>query len=160
MATITVFHESVNKYYQINVGIFSSVVDAIHDVPSDGSVDFYLKITTNMKKPDGSSFSEYLVRELSDVPVGYSTATTFTELVNDYIEYFIVQSEFGQSSSSSTSSTSSNSSSSSTTSSSTSSNSSSSTSSNSSSSTLSSTSSSYIELWSSSSSSSSSSVSP
>jgi len=113
MTTIRVFNEEQNKYYQVDVSLFSAVMDRVNNLPSNGDIDYYLKITTTMKYPDGTSFGEYVIRNLSDVPTGYSAATTFTQLVNDYIEYFQVQATLGQSSSSSSSSSTSSSSSSS-----------------------------------------------
>jgi hypothetical protein len=53
------------------------------------------------KAVDGSAHPIYIIRTLSDVPTGYLPATTFTELVDDYVQYFIDQAELGQSSSSS-----------------------------------------------------------
>lgn len=164
MATIYVFNEAENKTYTVTVDVFGTVVDKLLALPTDGDIDYYLKISTTMRKAvDNSAFPVSIIRTLNDVPPGYLAATDFTDLIENYIEYYMDESELGASTSSSSTSSKSSSSSSSTSSSSkssssTSSKSSSSTSSkstSSSSSTSSSTSSSYIENWSSSSSSSS-----
>lgn len=110
MATISIYQEEDNKTYQVSVDINSSILDLVNGSPSNGDIDYYLKITTTLKKSsDGSSFPTYVIRNMSDVPDGYSTATTFTELVDDYVQYFIDQAQLGQSSSSSESSSSSSS---------------------------------------------------
>ena len=159
MATIQVFNESENRFYQVQVNLFVNTLDLVNGSPSNADTDYYLKITTNMKKTDGTSFGEFVVRTMADVPtdgpVTY-TPTTFAQLVNNYVDYFLVMAEYGQSSSSSSFSSSSSSYIENWSSSSNSSNSSSSSTSSSSSS---SSSSSYIENWSSSSSDSSSSSS-
>ena len=152
MATIQVYHEEENRFYQVSVTINSTVLDMVPGGSvSDAEIDYYLKITTTIRREDGTAFPQYVVRSLADAAPGYGAATTFTELVNDYVAYFIVQAGLGQSSSSSSSSSNSSSSVSSESSSSISSESSSSKSSSSSSSSSSS------EQYSSSSSSSSSS---
>lgn len=101
MATISIYQEEDNKTYQVSVDINSSILDLVNGSPSNGDTDYYLKITTTLKKSDGSSFPTYVIRNMSDVPDGYSTASTFTELVDDYVQYFIDQAQLGQSSSSS-----------------------------------------------------------
>jgi len=157
MAIVQVFHEEDNKFYTVSFTLKKGVL-----IAGSGVDVYYMVVETSMKKHDGTSFTPFLVQTLSDVPPGYSAATTFTALVQDYIAYFIAASGLGASSSSSLSSSSTSSSSSSTsssTSSSSSTKSSSSSSSTSSSSSSTSSSSSYIERWSSSSSSKSSSSS-
>ena len=161
MATIQVFNESENRFYQVQVNLFVNTLDLVNGSPSNADTDYYLKITTNMKKTDGTSFGEFVVRNMADVPtdgpVTY-TPTTFAQLVNNYVDYFLVMAEYGQSSSSSSISSSSSSYIENWSSSSNSSSSSTSSSSSSSTSTSSSSSTSYIENWSSSSSSSSGSL--
>jgi len=107
MATIQVYHQEENRYYQVNVNLASAI---LQDAGS-GRMDYYLTISTNLKKRDGTAYPTYKVTTLADVPAGTSPApTTWTELVDDYVSYFVEQSELGQSSSSSTSSSSSSSS--------------------------------------------------
>ena len=111
MPTISIYQEEDNRTYQVNVDVNTAIFDRVNGAPSDYQADYYLIITTNMKKAvDNSSYPTYIIRNLSDTPPGYLAATTFTELVNDYIEYFSDQSELGQSSSSSSFSSSSSSS--------------------------------------------------
>jgi len=102
MPTISIYQAEDNKTYQVSVDINSSILDMVDGSPSDCQTDYYLKITTTLKKAiDNSSHPIYIIRTLSDVPTGYLPASTFTELVDDYVEYFINQAELGQSSSSS-----------------------------------------------------------
>jgi len=153
MATIYVFNEAENKTYTVTVDVFGTVVDKLLALPTDGDIDYYLRISTTMRKTvDNSAFPVSIVRTLDDVPPGYPTATDFTDLVENYIEYYMDESELGASTSSSSLSSVSSSSKSTSSSSSTSMSSFSSSSSSSSSS-------SYIENWSSSSMSSSTSSS-
>jgi hypothetical protein len=102
MPTISVYQAEDNKTYQVSVDINTAILDRVNGSPSDCQADYYLKITTTMRKAvDGSAHPIYIIRTLSDVPTGYLPATTFTELVDDYVQYFIDQAELGQSSSSS-----------------------------------------------------------
>jgi hypothetical protein len=105
MATINVYHDETNTTYQV----FAYVRDRR---VGDGR-QYFLDISTNMVKPDGSSFDTFQVESLSDVaPDLGSPAADWTELVRGYVDYFVSQAELGQSSSSSSSSLSSSSSSS------------------------------------------------
>ena len=97
--TIRVFNQSDSKYYTVTVDFASSVINAVNGVPTNIETDYYLKISTTMKF-HGAAFPEYLVRTLNDVPAGYAPAN-FTELIQDYIDYFVTQAELGWSSSSS-----------------------------------------------------------
>jgi hypothetical protein len=102
MPTISIYQAEDNKTYQVSVDINTAILDRVNGSPSDYQADYYLKITTTMRKAvDGSAHPIYIIRTLSDVPTGYLPATTFTELVDDYVQYFIDQAELGQSSSSS-----------------------------------------------------------
>jgi len=135
--TIRIYNQANNRYYTATVDAFANILD---NNGTDMNVDYYLKITTTMRiSVTNAAFPQYVIRYLTDVPPGYSSpAATFTDLINDYIDYFITQANLGYSSSSTSSSSSVSSESSSSNS---------------------SSSSSYIENWSSSSNSSSSSSS-
>ena len=110
MATISIYQVENNRTYQMTVNIASAVLEKISGSPSDAAVDYYLTVSTTLRKSsDNSLFPTYVVRGLYDVPPGYATASSFTELVDDYIEYFITQAELGMSSSESSSSSSSSS---------------------------------------------------
>ena len=101
MATIQVYHEEENKFYQVNV----NVNVAILSTDSTGAINYYLTISTNIKKYGGVSFPIFRVQDLTDVAPGYSSpAANFTELIEDYVQYIITTAELGMSSSSSTSS--------------------------------------------------------
>ena len=104
MATIQVYHEENNRTYQVNVVLNRTLLS-----DGSGSAEEYLLISTTIRKADGTAFGTYRVKDLTDVPPGYPTASDFTELVNDYIEYFMDQAQLGQSSSSSSLSSSSSS---------------------------------------------------
>jgi hypothetical protein len=107
MATVQIKHEEDNSTSTVTITLQSTILS-----DQDMVRDSYLLISTNIKRVDGSGFPTYLVRDLTDVAPGAGAATTWTELVNDYIEYFVAEAEFGQSSSSSSSSSDSSSSSS------------------------------------------------
>ena len=104
MATIQVYVEEQNRNYNVTVNLVNGVLD-------DGTGDsiYYLTLSTTLTYPDGTRFPTYVIQDLTDTPPGYGAAATFTELVNDYIGYFLVQGEVGQSSSSSSTSESSSS---------------------------------------------------
>lgn len=107
MATVQIYEEESNQYFQVNVTMAQNVLDI-----GTGAFVLYLKVNTTIKNPlTGGSLPEFSVRTLYDVPPGaYSSpAADFTELVNDYINYYITYGELGQSSSSSNSSSSSSS---------------------------------------------------
>jgi len=107
MATIQVYHQEENRFYQITVSLATAVL------PTDnlGRTTNYLTISTNMKYPDGTAFPVFRVVDLTDVPPSYTPPDAdWTELVNHYIAYFIDQAGLGYSSSSSSLSSSSSSS--------------------------------------------------
>jgi len=108
MSNITFYSEQSNKQYKVNFDLkFTYHVDGV------GVNEYYLDIYTSIPKKDGSSFDHYVVRTLDDYPPGGSTATDWTDMITQYINYFVEISEQIASSSSSSSSTSSSSSSSS-----------------------------------------------
>jgi len=100
-STITVFRQSAGQYYQIVVDLISGVLAVNPDSTTTGELDCYIKITTTIRKTDGTAFSEVVVRNLSDVPPGFSPASTFSELIGQYVDYFLTTAEYGMSSSSS-----------------------------------------------------------
>jgi len=104
MATIKILHEEDGSTSSVNVILASAILS-----DQDMVRDSYLLISTTIKKVDGTAFPTYLVRDLTDVAPGAGASTTFTELVNDYIDYFVNEAELGQSSSSSSNSSSSSS---------------------------------------------------
>lgn len=120
MGQVTVYHEEDNAYYTVMFDLRSSLLS-----DGSGASEYYLLISTSIRKPDRSAMSTYVVKALTDVPPGYSPpAASWTELCQWYIEYYMDQAELGYSTSSSSLSTDSSSSNSSSTSSSLSSNSS------------------------------------
>ena len=111
MATISIYQAEDNRYYQVSVDIATSVLDRTYgSVNTNPDIDYYLRISTTLKKSDNTAFSKYVVRTLADVPPGYGTALNFTDLVDDYVNYFITEAQLGWSSSSSSLSSSSSSS--------------------------------------------------
>ena len=107
MATVQIYHEEDGRTSSISITLASAIVSDMDMVR-----DSYLLISTGIRKLDGSGFPTFLVRSLSDTAPGAGVATDFTDLVNGYVDYFVNEAEFGQSSSSSSSSTSESSSSS------------------------------------------------
>jgi hypothetical protein len=108
MATISILHEEDGSTSTVTVVLQSTILS-----DQDMARDAYLLISTNIKKVDGTAFPVYVIRDLTDVAPGAGAATTFTILVNDYIDYFVNEAQLGYSSSSSSSSSGSSSSSSS-----------------------------------------------
>ena len=100
MGTINIYNDENNRTYQINVDLIQSVLDDT----TDGSIDMFLRIRTNIPNPSGPAFGTFLVRSLADVAPGKPPASNFDDLILGYIEYFSEQGELGQSSSSSSSS--------------------------------------------------------
>ena len=106
MATANIYHEENNTNYTVVFNVESGILD-----DASAGFDYYLKITTTIKMPDGTGFGEILVRTLSDVPQdgGAATSANFTTLCNRWIQYFLTTAGFGASSSSSSTSSSSSS---------------------------------------------------
>ena len=100
MATVQIFHEEDGSTSTVTVSLQNGLLsDSLMENES------YLTISTSIRKVDGTVFPTYVIRDLTDVAPGASSpAVNFTTLVNGYIEYFVSQAEFGQSSSSSSSS--------------------------------------------------------
>ena len=111
MATINVFNEEDGKTYTVTVNLVAGILDRINGLPTDLNIDFYLQLSTTIKKVDNSSFPIFIIRNLSDTPTGFGVAASWSELINNYVDYFLTQSTYGMSSSSSTSSSSTSSSS-------------------------------------------------
>lgn len=108
MGTISIYHEENNATYSVTFDLRSTLMS-----DGDATYDYYLVVSTNIPKSDGTSFGTYTVKSLSDVPAGSTPpASTWTELCQWWIEYFMDQAELGYSSSSSTESSSSSTSSS------------------------------------------------
>lgn len=99
MGTITVFSKADNKNYSVKTELFNTVIST----GTTGGNEVYLKITTDMKKPDKTAFPEFMVRTLADVCPSCGAASNFTDLINGYVAYFIGNSEIETSSSSSSS---------------------------------------------------------
>ena len=108
MATINVYHDEDNKTYQINVSLKQSFLSPELGTGgaglTDANLEFYLTINTTIKKVDNTGFGTYVVRSLSDVAPGAGPASSWTELINDYVDYFLTAAEMGMSSSSTSSS--------------------------------------------------------
>jgi len=113
MPNVRVYNETDNRIYTVTMDIFTSVLDKVHGLSSDGAngaVDFYMRVSTTMRRSsDNSALPEFIIRDLTDVPPGYATALNFTELFDDYVEYYVDQAELGQSTSSSSATSSSSS---------------------------------------------------
>ena len=96
MSTVRILNDENGIYYNVNFDLQSSLL-------SDGSGDndYFIIVSTTIKDPVGASLPNYYVRTLSDLPPGGSPVTNFTDLMKEYIDYYISQSTLGQSSSSS-----------------------------------------------------------
>jgi len=108
--TIRVFDAPNNRYFTVTVDLATSVLSYVNGVITDMTPDYYLKIITSMTKSDDTAFPKFLVRSLADYAPGFGAVDNFTDLINNYVDYFIYYAEVGMSSSSSTSSSSSSSS--------------------------------------------------
>ena len=106
MSSFQIYHEEEDKFYTITVNIVASALlgNDVGGPEKSPETKYYLTLSTSIRNPDGSAFPTYLIENLGDTAPGASAATTFTELIDGYAEYFLTQSEFGQSSSSSSSS--------------------------------------------------------
>ena len=109
MAVITVLHEETGLTSNITIDVLGANFSDNLDLSKS---EAYLRVNTNIRKFDNTTFPTYFVKDGSDTAPGYPSTNNFTELVNGYIEYFVDTAGLGQSSSSSSSSTSSSSSSS------------------------------------------------
>lgn len=110
MGTINVYHDEDDKTYQVvatlKQGILSPELSTGGTGLTDAATEIYLEITTTIKKVDGSLFPKFIVRSLNDVAPGAATnpATSWTILMNEYVEYFLTTATLGMSSSTSSSS--------------------------------------------------------
>ncbi len=105
MAIVKIYEEESNKTYSVNFDLSKGILSPnVADPNSIGKEEYYLLVYTDMKKYDGSSFGKYVIKSYADVPPLYSAATSFSDLVNGWVQYFIEQTELGMSSSSSSSS--------------------------------------------------------
>lgn len=112
MGTINVYHDEDDKTYQVNATLKQGLLAPDQNTGGTGRTDaaneVYVEITTNMKKADGTSFPKFIVRSLSDCAptVAYPSfsptcpATSWTVLINDYVNYFLNAAQFAMSSSS------------------------------------------------------------
>lgn len=114
--SISIYQSSLNRTYQVTVDLLATVMDKIHgSAVGTGDIDYYLKISTTMRKSNGTVFPIYVVRNLYDLPATSGSyaynipALNFTDLIDDYVDYFIYMAELVQSSSSSSISSSSSS---------------------------------------------------
>ena len=102
MSTIQIYHEDANRFYNVNVNMFATALNT----GTTGSTEYYLKITTDMRRADGTAYPTYVIKTMTDYPTGYTPSvvpTTIAELINVYIDYYILN---GITASSSTSSSS------------------------------------------------------
>ena len=98
MATVRILHEENGSTSTVTVTLESAIAS-----DQDMVRDSYLLISTTIRKTDGTAYPKYLVRSLTDVAPGAGASSTFTDLVNDYIDYFVNDAQLGYSSSSSSS---------------------------------------------------------
>ena len=96
MATIQIFHEETGSTSTVTVTLNSAIMS-----DADMTRDTYLILTTTIPQAGGGSYPAYIIRTLADTAPTYPTASNFTELIDGYVEYFVDQSQLGQSSSSS-----------------------------------------------------------
>jgi hypothetical protein len=102
MATLSVYNKADNRIHSVTINVvYGRLYDGL------GEAEYYLDLTTDIRKYDGSSHGRKVIRNLSDVPPGFSTAANFKALISSWIEYFIELSDFDSSSSSTSSSSSS-----------------------------------------------------
>jgi hypothetical protein len=96
MAQVKIYDQETNSYYTVTFLLKQSILDNT----LTGDLDYYLTVNTNLKK-DGVAFPTFIVRTLSDVAPGKSTASDFNQLCRDYIDYFTAEAVMTISSSSS-----------------------------------------------------------
>ena len=107
MATILVYNQASNTKYKISFDLKNT---PLVDLDPSGESDFYILVSTTMRKPDGTAFPYFIIRDLSDIPPGTAIAgTNFSDLCTKWITYFIDTTELIASSSSSSTSSSSSS---------------------------------------------------
>lgn len=103
MAQITIFNEEENQSYTMTVLLERKSLK--QDGVAVGESQYYLLISTDMLKGDGSAFENFIVKDLTDVAPGASSpASNFSTLLDGYVDYFVDNSGTVVSSSSSSSS--------------------------------------------------------
>ena len=100
MAQVRIYNQEQNRFFNINFDLRQNIV-------SDGSdveVDYFLVVSTNIPRPDGSRFPTYTVKDLSDIPEDVEMSSeeieNFTDLCRAYVSYFTVYGQQVESSSS------------------------------------------------------------
>ena len=106
MGSVNIYDSGKDTTYKVSFEIKSTLLnnDIGDATVGTGEVDFYLDISTTMKKVDGTAFGHFIVRSYDDMPPGIAgPATDFTDMCEQYIQYFIDTAELIASSSSSSS---------------------------------------------------------
>ena len=104
MATIQVYEEESNQYFQVTADLYNSV-----NSTGTGANIYYLKINTSIRQSGtGAALPEFIVQRLTDTPPAPYNGpfTNWSDLINAYVAYYISLGELGMSSSSSSSSSS------------------------------------------------------
>lgn len=83
MARYSVYNNSTNQ-----AGTVSFVAESGY-VSDTLSTELYLVITTSLRGENNDPFAPIIVRQMSDVPDGFATPTTFQELADIYIDWFV-----------------------------------------------------------------------
>ena len=101
MASVNIYNQDEDKTYTVSFDLKNTF---LKDVVDGDQIDYYLSVSTSMKKIDGTAFPRYVVKNLGDLPPGYAgAANSFSDLCQKYITYFMDTSELIVSSSSSSS---------------------------------------------------------
>ncbi len=99
MSQVQIYDDELNTYHTVTMDLRYSVLN-----DGSGESEWYIVLSTSIPKLDGTSYAPSIIKTLDDVPPGsISPATTFTELMQWWILYYMTNSEFGMSSSSSSS---------------------------------------------------------
>ena len=70
----------------VNFTLQQTVLDT-----GNGEPDIYMIVSTTIKQIGGSAFPNFLVRAATDVPPAGTASNSFTDLCNEYINYFETQ---------------------------------------------------------------------
>lgn len=103
MATVNIYDSGTDRSFTVTFDLKSSVLSST----VTGEVDYYIDVSTSLKKPNGASFGHYKIQTMSDYPPGGTIGTSFDNLCSQYVKYFMDEAELVASSSSSSQSSSS-----------------------------------------------------
>ena len=80
MASTTIWHQEDGKNYTFTVDIGGGLLSSTQV----STEEYYLLVSTSMKKADGTSWGKILIKDHTNVAPGNATASTWTEQMEEW----------------------------------------------------------------------------